>query len=193
MERETLHMTKGRKRKFNAKRHPNGKTNTYTDPAKLGKARRVVEQLWRDASNPMFGFPLGILFATEFLTEAEFNAGMEWASLHWRHAQVIGLMLPKCKAINWNGPRGKALSEPPSMSEVKSVRVKKARSDGVAASADPMGIAFLVECCIEDRDPCDRFRLKRVLAALAEWRAGRVRARNRSIKSSAPMMEAQGC
>jgi hypothetical protein len=177
-------MTKaGRKRKFKAKRYPNGQTNTYTDPRAVGQTRRIIEQLWRDATNPFYGFPLGILLATRFITQAEFDAGMEWASLHWRHAQIIGLMLPRCKAVNWNGAQGKALSLPPTATEVKSVRVEKARSDGVVSSADPKGLAFMIECCIEDRDPCDRFRLKRVLNALAEWRAGRARARNRSVKS----------
>ncbi len=165
-------MTKaGRKRKLKAKRSPSGKVNSWEDPRVLGEAKRIRDKIRHTISHPHYGFPLGTLHAEKAITDAEFDAGMAWATLAFRFRQMQGIHDPVPKAVNFAGRLGAPLGVTPSPQEVARVKAELARMDGVIATADHQGIQMMFQCCIEDLEPWAPSRLRKVLTALAEFRA----------------------
>jgi hypothetical protein len=176
-------MTKaGRKRKLRAKRSPAGKVNSWENPRATAHAQRIRAQLERQVNHPHYGFPLGLLHATGFINDAEFDAGQAWARLTFRFAQIQGIALPVPKAVNWAGAVGLNLGGAPEPQEIARVKAEKARADGIVATADAKGLAMMIETLIEDRAPYAPNRLKKVLAALAEYRSS---GKRKTHKSSA--------
>jgi hypothetical protein len=173
-------MTKaGRKRKLKSKRQPSGKSNSWENPRAVCMARRISDQIERQVSHPHYGFPLGLLHATKFITDAEFDAGQAWARLTFRFGQVMGIAMPVPKAVNWEGARGADLGAGPTNEEAARIKAEKARQDGIIATTDTKGMRLMIECCIEDRPPWAPSRLKKVLEALAEFRASGHQARRK--------------
>jgi hypothetical protein len=171
-------MTKaGRKRKQGVKRYRSGKANSWENPRSTVLAKRIADQLERQVSHPHYGFPLGLLYATKAITDAEFDAGQAWARLTFRFAQVMGTPLPVPRAVNWDGTRGADLGNAPSNEEAAKVKAEKARQDGIIATTDPKGIQMMIQCCIEDQPPWAPNRLKKCLTMLAQYRSSGLRRR----------------
>ena len=64
------------------------------------KMRRMRDELDHNVLHPLYGWPIGKLALLQIITPDEFDAGRKWAELTFKHAQIVGLMLPKCKAID---------------------------------------------------------------------------------------------
>ena len=138
------------------------------DAQKVVTLRRMRDELERDVTHPLFGFPLGKLALLGVITHEELDAGRAWAELTWRHAQMVGLMLPKCKAINWEGAQGRSLAKPPDEEKIEANRKQKDADDAKIKTAGFGAMRERMQVCICDEEPSDRRLLRRALQKLLE-------------------------
>ncbi len=160
----------GRKRKYGVERYPGGSIRYAhsPDPRDLALARRIRDRIRQDASHECAGFPLGILYVTGEISEAEFNAGRAFAALRFRHARIIGLPLNVCRAINWERSQGRAIAAEPSAEEIRTVKRRVTHLEQtILRNAGPQGLAALEHTCLLDREPQNPYLLKRCLGILS--------------------------
>jgi hypothetical protein len=81
---------------------------------------------------------------------------------------MIGLMLPKCKAIDWQGSQGRSLAQEPDEERIMQLRQRKNEADRRvnAAGIGAMKEAERVILC--DEAPGNAALLKRVLQNLVD-------------------------
>lgn len=168
-------MAKGRPRNALAKRQPDGSIRSYEDPAAATIARRIRDRLYSDARHEWYGFPLGIMFALKTISVEEFAAGKAWAAAKWRLSQMDGLMLPKCKAIDWAGPQGRRLAADPDENELNSIAKLRRRLldlDGLISSIGFRASSIMARLCLGDEQlsPAEQEVARRALAKLAAAR-----------------------
>lgn len=154
----------GRKRRQGAKRSPSGKINTWEDPRGTVDIQRQKQEIAR-RRDPKYGYPLGILHVERMITDEMFEAGCAYAWLAWRYSQIKGFMLPRPRAINWEGSQGRALASEPTPSEVEEV---EKRMDEANAALQEHFIAITV--LINDEWPMSVPALRRALQSLVDWR-----------------------
>lgn len=171
---------RGRKRKPGVQRTPTGRISRSAesrheiteaesrDAQKVVTLRLMRERLRRDVTHPWYGFPLGRLAIEDYITGDELDAGKAWAELTWRHAQVIGLMLPKCKAIDWEGAQGRSLAKEPDEDKIEQLKTRKNDADNRIREAGFGAIREMMAVCINDDEPSDRGLLKRALQKLLD-------------------------
>ena len=171
---------RGRRRKPHAHRTPGGqisrsqaarddmREHEERDAQKVVVLRRVRERMRHEVTHPWYGFPLGKLALEEYITGDELDAGKAWAELTWRHAQVVGLMLPKCKAVDWEGSQGRSLAKPPDEEKIELVKSRKNEADSRIREAGVGAMSEMTRVCICDEEPSDRLLLKRALRKLLE-------------------------
>lgn len=158
----------GRKRKVGGTRQPNGRVNAWEDPQAIVRAKRIRDKLWRDASHEWFAWPLGIMFADKTITAEEYGAAKAWAALTWRYNQIKGIAMPFCKAIDWEGPMGRALRNEPDAREIERVKEKKIAQDQIIMRVHPKGMGVMMAVCICDESTDYANVLIACLKALAE-------------------------
>lgn len=173
-----LKMAAGRKRNAMAKRQPDGSIRSYEDPAAASIARRIRDRLYSDAKHDWYGYPLGIMYALKTISLEEFTAGKAWAASKWRLSQMDGIMLPMCKAIDWNGQQGRRLLAEPSDDEIEALgRLKRkiAELDTVIAGTGPNARSIVARLCIGDEElsPAEQMVARRALGRLVEHRKSR--------------------
>lgn len=170
-------MTKaGRKRKQGVRRFPRGRIRNAEpgDPRDLVLARRIRDRIRKEASHECAGFPLGILYVTGEISEADYEAGRAFAALRARHGHIMGLPLPACRAIDWEGCQGRAIAAQPGAEEIRMVRRRVAEAEQtILRNAGPQGLTALEETCLLDREPQNPYLLKRCLALLSRGRAAK--------------------
>ncbi|MDP3940176.1 MAG: hypothetical protein Q8R92_18835, partial [Deltaproteobacteria bacterium] len=171
---------RGKKRKDHAQRTSSGRISRSQaaqdgmreheerDAQKVVVLRRVRDKLRHDVTHPWFGFPLGQLALEEYITAEELDAGRAWAELTWRHAQMIGLMLPKCKAIDWEGSQGRSLSKPPDEEKIEQIKERKNDADNRIRQAGFGAMREMMRVCACDEEPSDRVLLRRALQKLLD-------------------------
>ncbi len=160
----------GGKRKFGVERYPGGRIRYPhpPDPRDLVLARRIRDRIRNDASHECAGFPLGILYVTGEISEAEFNAGRAFATLRCRHARIMGLPPAVCRAVNWEGSPGRTIAAEPSAEEIRTVKRRVAHAEQtILRNAGPHGLAALEHTCLLDREPQNPYLLKRCLGILS--------------------------
>jgi hypothetical protein len=165
----------GRKRNSMAKRQPDGSIRSYEDPMAQTVAMRISKRLNDDAKHEWFGFPLGVMMATKVITAEEFAAGKRWTTLMWRLAQIDGLMLPKCKAIDWSGTHGRALAADPTedeLGEFSKLRISVAKLNASITSVTPSAMGIMRRLCLADEQLgfAERVIAKMALAKMAASR-----------------------
>lgn len=172
--------SKGRKPKAHAPRTTSGRISRATgarqemreheerDTQKVVKLRLMREELERNVTHPMFGFPLGKLALLQVISQDEYDAGRAWAELTFRHAQIVGLVLPKCRAIDWGGAGGRSLGREPSEEQIEKVRTRKDEADNRIRQAGIGAMSEMMRVCVCDEEPSDRLLLKRALQKLVD-------------------------
>ncbi len=140
----------GRKRKEATSRQPNGRANIWEDPQAIVRAKRIRDKLWRDASHDWYGWPLGIMFADKTISAEEYAAAKTWAAITWRYNQIKGIAMPFCKAIDWDGPVGRALKEEPEAKEIERVKAAKTSQDQIIMRLHPKALSVMMAVCICD-------------------------------------------
>jgi hypothetical protein len=162
--------TRGRKRKPDVRRQPDGRTHpdTRDDPRSTVTMRRMRMVMHDTVTHPLFGFPLGQLALLKEITADEFDAGCSWADVTWRHAQMIGLMLPKCKAIDWQGSQGRSLAQEPDEERIMQLRQRKNEADRRINSAGIGAMKEMERVVLCDEVPGNAALLKRALQILVD-------------------------
>ena len=160
----------GRKRKHGVVRQPDGRTHPSSrdDPTATATLRRLREALVRDVTHPWYGFPLGRLALEKYITGDEYDAGRAWAELTWRHAQIVGIMLPKCKAINWEGAQGRSLAKEPGEDHIAQVKERKYRADQQIHHAGWQAMEECKRVILCDEEPQDRQLLRKALRNMVD-------------------------
>ena len=130
--------------------------------------RRMRDKMRHEVTHPLFGFPLGQLALLEYITADELDAGRSWAELTFRHAQIIGLQLPKCRAIDWGGAGGRSLGNEPEDEHIERIKARKDESDAIIRKAGVGAMSEMTRVVILDEPPMDRPLLKRVLRELVD-------------------------
>ena len=127
-------------------------------------------------------FPLGVLYLAGEISEADYEAGRAFAALRARHGRIMGLPLPSCRAVDWEGHQGHAIAAEPDAEEIRIVKRKIAEAEQtILRNAGPRGLAALEETCLLDREPQNPFLLKRCLGILSRVKAANLeRPRGRS-------------
>jgi hypothetical protein len=151
-------------------RHANGRIRHAVprDPRDTALARRIRDRIRNDASHEWAGFPLGILYVTGEISQADYEAGRAFAALRGRFARIMGLPFTRCRAIDWNGGQGRAMASEPSAEEIRTVRRKMAGLEqAILRDAGRQGLSALEETCLLDREPQNPFLLKRCLGILS--------------------------
>jgi hypothetical protein len=164
-----------RKNRSTVRHWPGGKIRRVrvADPREVALARRIRERMRKDASHEWAGFPLGILYLTGEIGEADYEAGRSFAALHARHARIMGLASPACRAIDWHGSEGRAIGREPGAEEIRAIRRKLAEAERVIVdNAGRQGLQALEETCLLDREPQNPFLLKRCLGILSRSTVG---------------------
>jgi hypothetical protein len=164
----------GRKRKLAVARSAKGRIRHAhaPDPRDLALARRIRDRIRKDASHECAGFPLGILYVTGEISEADYEAGRAFAALRARHGRIMGLPLPWCRAIDWQGTQGRAIAAEPDAEEIRTVKRRVSEAEQtILRNAGPRGLAALEETCLLDREPQNPYLLKRCLGILSRARA----------------------
>lgn len=157
---------RGRKRKQNVDRQPNGRANVWENPKAATELRRMASKLRHDVTHPWYGYPLGKLALSGYITAEEFEAGTRWAELTWRWGQIMGIAMPMCRAINWEGSHGKSLADPPQPEEIERVKTRKVMAD-MAISRAGFGVEReCIKVIIEDCEPDRRELVRAGLRAL---------------------------
>lgn len=162
----------GRKKKQKVKRSSNGRINYYEDPRNMVIAKRIRDKIRHEVSHQYRGYPLGILHLDGKLNDQEFAAGTYWAGLSYEFATIMGLPLPVPKAVDLTRVKGQSTDEPKA-DKIARIKRDKAVADGIVATADVHGLSMMIATCIEDKWPFSENRLKRVLATLADYLAGK--------------------
>ena len=159
----------GRKRRGDVDRHPSGQItrSNYDNPQAVALVRRIRHECDRFFTDPRVGSQLGRLAIEGYLDSDEYDAGLSWAELTFRHSQAIGFMLPKCKAIDWEGGQGRSLAQEPSEETIQAVKVKKEDADRRIRSVGLGAHAEMTKVIICDEPPGNRLLLKRACQALA--------------------------
>jgi hypothetical protein len=138
------------------------------DAQKVVSLRLMREELRRNVMHEWYGFPLGKLALEEYITGEELDAGRAWAELTWRWSQYQGIMLPKCKAIDWEGPGGRSLAKPPDEEKIEANRKQKDADDAKIKTAGFGAMREMMQVCICDEEPSDRRLLRRALQKLLD-------------------------
>ena len=119
---------RGRKRKQNAKRYPDGRTDNRESVEEIRSvvvAQRLKHNVLKSVSNPFSGFPLDELYLLSKIPVSEYEAGAKLADLTWKRSQAEGFPLPFPKIQAYNQRFGRSLVE----EDVDSViRVREAYS-----------------------------------------------------------------
>lgn len=162
--------TRGRKRKPDVRRQPDGRTHpdTRDDPTSTVTLRRMRVMMKNVVTHPLYDFPLGQLALLKEITSDEFDAGCAWAELTWRHAQMIGLMLPKCKAIDWQGSQGRSLAQEPDEERIMQLRQRKNEADMRVRRAGIGALKEMERVVLCDEAPGNRPLLQRALQNLVD-------------------------
>lgn len=132
------------------------------------KMRRLREKMEHEVTHPLFGFPLGKLALLQVITPEELDAGRAWAELTFRHAQIVGIMLPKCKAIDWGAQGGRSLGREPDEEQIERVKARKDDADNRIRQAGLNAMSEMVRVCVCDEEPSSTFLLKRALQKLVD-------------------------
>jgi len=161
----------GRKRKIGAPRRKDGKPRTIVEDNQVQVALQRCKHHdvpLDQAKLDLAGFPLGRLWLAKKISERMFNAGQAWAALRWRHAQLMGLMLPMSRCVDWQGPGGRSLASEPDLYEVLSVR---ARLRDLRALLHRTMRNELDWVCLRDQEPAEFHLLVEALRKLEMARA----------------------
>jgi len=162
----------GRKRKINADRRPDGKPRQPI----VDNLQQVARQRMQhhglsaiDARSDLGGYPLGRLWASKRISERLHEIGTAWAKLRWRYGQIMGIMLPMSRCIDWQGPGGRSLADEPDPEEIGTVKTSMHKAIKALSFHTPT-IGMIDRVCVADEDPEDVSVLQRGLLALSKSR-----------------------
>lgn len=102
-----------RKRVQNRPRYPSGKLKPEGGTLSPTMVRRMIDQVRRDAANPLLGSQLGLLRLSGVLTDREMSAGVKYAEVVGRYFRLKGLPSPSVKSPSYQRGFGLSLAADP--------------------------------------------------------------------------------
>ncbi len=168
-------MTRGRKRRADAKRVPSGEINYRGEdsPKVTVIAQRLKQQAVKAHDNDLLGFPLGRLYVASQITLQQFEAGCRFAALRSRYSQIMGFKLPTPRGVAWNGLSGLPTRSEPPLDEIDRAKMQLYQAEEcIRLQCGNMGVQEVERVCVQDELPTFPFMLKAALGLLARLHEG---------------------